>query len=85
MAVAIKTVAEKLLSPAILTMAKKDGALNALEAVYTKARYARFTRVKWGADYYDGIQFDDGSYISVRPGPFNRLMLVATDSATQSG
>ena len=85
MTVAIKTVAEKLLSPAILSQIKKDGALNALEAVYTKARYARFTRVKWGADFYDGIQFDDGSYISVCPGPFNRLTLVATDSGTQLG
>ncbi|MCW8329743.1 hypothetical protein MD588_13075 [Photobacterium sp. SDRW27] len=85
MTVAIKTVAEKLLSPDILLQAKKHGALNALEAVYTKARYARFTRVKWGADFYDGIQFDDGSYISVRPGPFNRLMLVVSDSGTQFG
>ena len=83
MTVAVKSVAEKLLSPAILLQAKKDGALNALEAVYTKARYARFTRVKWGSDYYDGIQFDDGSHISVRPGPFNRLMLVATDASAQ--
>lgn len=80
MTVAVKSVAEKLLSPAILEQAKREGALNALEAVYTKARYARFTRVKWGVDFYDGIQFDDGSYISVRPGPFNRLVLVATDS-----
>ncbi|GAB3524154.1 hypothetical protein [Photobacterium alginatilyticum] len=83
MTVAVKSVAEKLLSPAILLQAKTDGALNALEAVYTKARYARFTRVKWGADYYDGIQFDDGSHISVCPGPFNRLMLVATDASAQ--
>ena len=83
MTVAVKSVAEKLLNPAILDLAKKNGVLNALEAVYSKARYARFTRVKWGADYYDGIQFDDGSYISVRPGPFNGLILVATDTAPQ--
>ncbi|MGF1683622.1 hypothetical protein L4D09_07340 [Photobacterium makurazakiensis] len=73
-----KSVAEKLLSPAILEQVKKQGALNALEAVYSKARSARFTRVKWGVNFYDGIQFDDGSTISVYPSSFNKLTLMAS-------
>ncbi|PSW18159.1 hypothetical protein C9I98_17405 [Photobacterium sanctipauli] len=73
-----KSVAEKLLSPAILEQVKKQGAVNALEEVYSKARYARFTRVKWGANFYDGLQFDDGSTISVYPTSFNKLTLIAS-------
>ncbi|OAN17643.1 hypothetical protein A3K86_01600 [Photobacterium jeanii] len=74
------TIANKLLSPAIIEQAKKEGALNALETVYAKARYAHFKRVKWGHEFFDGIQFGDGSLIAVKPGQFNRLTLVAVSS-----
>ncbi|MEZ8742451.1 hypothetical protein AB6E21_20615 [Photobacterium swingsii] len=76
------TIASKLLSPAIIDQAKKEGVLNALESVYAKAPYARFKRVKWGRDFFDGIQFGDGSLIAVKPGQFNRLTLVALESDT---
>ena len=75
-----KSVAEKLLSPAILEQVKKQGAINALEEVYSKARYARFTRVKWSGNFYDGLLFDDGSTISVYPASFNKLTLRAAKS-----
>ncbi|HIF9128312.1 TPA: hypothetical protein ACX6PG_000607 [Photobacterium damselae] len=73
------TIAEKLLSPAIESQAKTHGAVNALEEAYAKARYARFKKVKWGSQYFDGIQFGDGSLIAVKPTAFNRLTLVALE------
>ncbi|PSU34943.1 hypothetical protein [Photobacterium lutimaris] len=72
-----KSVAEKLLSQEILDQVQKQGAINALEEVYSKARYARFTRVKWSGNLYDGLLFDDGSTISVYPTSFNKLTLIA--------
>ncbi|AJR08331.1 hypothetical protein C9J03_12860 [Photobacterium gaetbulicola] len=75
-----KSVAEKLLSQEIMDQVSKQGAINALEAVYSKARYARFTRVKWSGDFYDGLLFDDGSTISVYPASFNKLTLIAAKS-----
>ncbi|KLV03137.1 hypothetical protein C9I90_12750 [Photobacterium aphoticum] len=76
----LKTVAEKLLTATIMAQNNKQGALNTLEALYSKARYARFMRVKWEGQYYDGIQFDDGSSISVYPASFNKLTLVAASA-----
>ncbi|WEM43562.1 hypothetical protein PTW35_07165 [Photobacterium sp. DA100] len=75
-----KSVAEKLLSQEIMEQVGKQGAINALEAVYSKARYARFTRVKWNGNFYDGLLFDDGSTISVYPASFNKLTLIAAKS-----
>jgi hypothetical protein len=79
------TIANKLLSPAIEAQAKKEGALNALEAVYVKARYARFKKVNWGGRIFDGIQFGDGSLIAVKPGAFNRLTLVSVEHESMLG
>ncbi|MGF1685427.1 hypothetical protein L4C36_01865 [Photobacterium japonica] len=78
----MKTVAETLLTTTIMAQINKQGAINTLEALYSKARYARFTRLKWAGQYYDGIQFDDGSSISVYPTSFNKLTLVASCAAS---
>ncbi|MCQ1057800.1 hypothetical protein ACQKPX_09900 [Photobacterium sp. DNB23_23_1] len=75
-----KSVAEKLLSQDIMDQVQKLGAINVLEEVYSKARYARFTRVKWSGNFYDGLLFDDGSTISVYPASFNKLTLIAAKS-----
>ena len=53
-----KSVAEKLLSQEIMDQVSKQGAVNALEAVYSKARYARFTRVKWGGNFHEIDDFE---------------------------
>lgn len=78
-------IADKLLSKAIQEQVKRKGALNALETVYSKARYAHFKRVKWGSQFFDGIQFGDGSLIAVKPGSFNRLTLVSLASEKHMG
>ncbi|PSV28294.1 MULTISPECIES: hypothetical protein [unclassified Photobacterium] len=78
-------IADKLLSKAIQEQVKREGALNALETVYSKARYAHFKRVKWGTQFFDGIQFGDGSLIAVKPGSFNRLTLVSLASEKHVG
>ncbi|KJG08601.1 hypothetical protein UA38_17035 [Photobacterium kishitanii] len=77
------SIADKLLDINIAAQVKRDGAVNVLESIYEQAGYAHFKRVKWGRQYYDGIQFADGSVIAVKPTAFNCLTLVKLDFSNQ--